>query len=247
MLTAITMPASSQKMMMLNDSLKANSESMPVKIKGGTVLKFEFGVYKIISAKAGMMKTKSNSKLFSSMEKSESKQRASIVMENSTADTATINISVNETSEEVRENVIAISKGWVALDREDDPSKFKMASNLVAVITTSMDTSTWNFAYVTLVNTDNSKDNRSGGLISDGDRKIEIKNITLWDNGKAPTFYSVVGYEFYLDGIAIAAMQNPKDTFQKKLVWMKNGLDEKMKLLVASAMSVLFSFTNTPS
>jgi len=238
--------SSAQKTMMLGDSLKANSQPMPVKTKGGWVMKYEFGAYKTISAKAGMMHTKSSSKLFSSMERSESKQKASIVIENSMPDTATISISVNATSEEVRENVIAISKGRVALEKDDDPSKFKMASNLVAIITTSGDTTTWNFAYVTLVNTENSKENRSGGMVSNGSQKIEIKNITVWDNGKSPTFYSVVGYEFYVDGVAIAAMQHPVDTFQKKLVWMKNGLDEKLKLIIAAAMNVLFTFTNQP-
>lgn len=236
----------SQKMMMLGDSLKANSQPTPVKTKGGWVMKYEFGAYKTISAKAGIMHTKSSSKLFSSMEKSESKQKASIVIENSMADTAAISISVNATSEEVRENVIAISKGRVALEKEDDPSKYKMASNLVAIITTSGDTITWNFAYVTLVNSDNPKENRSGGMISDGNRKIEIKNITVWDNGKSPTFYSVIGYEFYVDGAAVAAMQHSPDTFQKKLVWMKNGLDENLKLIIAAAMNVLFTFTNQP-
>jgi hypothetical protein len=239
--------ASSQKIMKLSDDLKSNSDPLSIKIRGGSLLKFDFGVYKTISAKGGVTRTKSSSKLFSSIEKSESKQKSSIVMENSASDTATINISVNETSEAVRENIIAISKGRVALEREDDPSKFKIASNIVAVITTIGDTTTWNFAYVTLVNTDNAKENRSGGMISDGNRKIEIKNITIWDNGKSPTLYSVVGYEFYVDGVAVAAMQHPPDTFQKKFVWMKNGLDEKMKLVVASAMAVLFSLTNTPS
>jgi hypothetical protein len=245
--TAFLLQTSAQKTMMLDEGLKTNSQPAQVKTRGGMMMKFDFGEYKTISSKGGIMHTKSSSKLFSSIEKSESKSKASIVLENSTADTATINISVNETSEEVRENVIAISKGRVALEREDDPSKFKMTSNLVAVITTSGDTTTWNFAYVTLVNTDNPNENRSGGMISDGEKKIEIKNITVWDNGKSPTFYSVVGYEFYVDGVAVAAMQHPKDTFQKKLVWMKNGLDEKMKLIVASAMAVLFSFTNIPS
>ena len=237
---------SAQKIMKLDDSLKANNEPLSVKIRGGSILKYDFGIYKTLSSKAGMVRTKSSSKLFSSMEKSESKQKASIVVGNNVADTATISISVNATSEEVRENVIAISKGRVALEREDDPSRFKMASNLIAIITTSGDTATWNFAYVTLENTENSKENRSGGMISDGEKKIEIKNITVWDNGKAPTFYYVVGYEFYVDGVAVAAMQHPMDTFQKKLVWMKNGLDEKLKLIIAAAMNVLFAFTNQP-
>lgn len=48
----------------------------------------------------------------------------------------------------------------------------------------------------------------------------------------------------YEDGIAVGVVQNPMDTFLKKFVWLKKDLDEYMKLILAAASSVLFSFTN---
>ena len=55
--------------MMLNEKLKANSEPLSVKMRGGSMMKFDFGIYKTVSAKAGLTKTSSSSKLFSSVEK----------------------------------------------------------------------------------------------------------------------------------------------------------------------------------
>src|SRR6187402_129137 len=101
--------ASAQKMMMLNEDLKVNSEPLPVKSRGGSMLKFDFGIYKTVSAKAGWTSTTSKSKLFSSVERSESKQKSSVIITGNGPDTATINISLNIQSEEVRQMVISIS------------------------------------------------------------------------------------------------------------------------------------------
>ncbi len=233
--------ALSQKVMKLNDSLKTNSEPLSVKIRGGSMMKFDFGVYRTVSAKAGWTTTKSKSKLFSSVEKSESKQKSSVVITGNEPDTATINISLNIQSEEVRQMVLSFSKDRVAWERDEDPSKIKQTKNLVALITTNRDTATWNFIYVSR---ESANGNETSAFVTDGNKRFDIKKVTVWDNGKSPTLYSVVGFEFYADGIAVGAVQNPMDTFQKKFVWLKNDLDEYMKLILATASSVLFSFTN---
>jgi hypothetical protein len=233
-----------QKMMLLNDNLKANSEPLPVKTRGGSMLKFDFGIYKTVSAKAGLTKTSSNSKLFSSVEKSESKQKSSVVITGNEQDTATINISLNLQSEEVRQMVISFSKDRVAWEREEDPSKIKQTRNLVALITTNRDTTTWNFIYVAMVSTESAAENKSISFVTDGNKRFDIKKVTVWDNGKSPTLYSVVGFEYSLDGEVVAAAQNPMDTFQKKFVWLKNDMDEYIKLILAAATTVLLNYTN---
>jgi hypothetical protein len=92
--------------------------------------------------------------------------------------------------------------------------------------------------------TESTDQNESFAFITDGNKRFDIKKVTVWDNGKSPTLYSVVGFEFYADGVVVAAVQNPMDTFQKKFVWLKNDLDEYLKLILATASSILFSFTN---
>ena len=240
----LSITLSAQKMMKLDESLNANSEAMAVKMRGGSMMKFDFGIYKTVSAKAGWTTTTSKSKLFSSVERSESKQKSSVVMTGKETDTATINISLNIKSEEVRQMVISFSKDRVAWEREEDPSKIKQTRNLVALITTNRDTITWNFIYVSRESTESRDLNESFAFVTDGNKRFDIKKVTVWDNGKSPALYSVVGFEFYEDGVAVAAVQNPMDTFQKKFVWLKKDLDEYMKLILATASSVLFSFTN---
>jgi hypothetical protein len=244
LIAAFVLKGSAQKMMMLNENLKANSEPLSVKVRGGSMMKFDFGVYKTVSAKAGWTSTTSKSKLFSSVERSESKQKSSVIMTGKEADTATINISLNIQSEEVRQMVLSLSKGRVAWEREEDPSKIEQTRNVVALITTNRDTVTWNFIYMSRESTESTDQNESFAFVTDGNKRFDIKKITLWDNGKPPTLYSFVGFEFYADDMVVAALQNPMDTFQKKFVWLKNDLDEHMKLILATASSILFSFTN---
>ena len=244
LISAITTKGSAQKTMMLNESLKTNSEQLSVKMRGGSLIKYDFGVYKTISAKAGLTSTKSKSKFFSSVERSESKQKSSVVITGNETDTATINISLNIQSEEVRQMVLSFSKDRVAWEREEDASKIKQTRNLVALITTNRDTVTWNFIYVSRESTEITDQDESFAFVTDGNKRFDIKTVTVWDNGKSPTLYSVVGFEFYADGVVVAAVQNPMDTFQKKFVWLTNDLDEYMKLILATASSVLFSFTN---
>jgi hypothetical protein len=241
MLNFFPRDALSQKVMKLNDSLKTNSEPLSVKTRGGSMMKFDFGVYKTVSAKSGWTTTKSKSKLFSSVERSESRQKSSVVITGNEPDTATINISLNIQSEEVRQMVLSFSKDRVAWERDEDPSKIKQTKNLVALITTNRDTAVWNFIYVSW---ESANGNETLAFVTDGNKRFDIKKVTVWDNGKSPALYSVVGFEFYADSVAVAAVQNPMDTFQKKFVWLKNDLDEYMKLILATASSVLFSFTN---
>ena len=214
--------ALSQKVMKLNDTLKAGSETLSVKIRGGGMLKFDFGPYKTLSAKPGLTKTKSSSRLFSGIENSESKQKASIVMLGNDSDTAIINVSVNESSEAVRQHVLSFSSDGVTWGHEEEPSKYKQTTNLVAIITTSRDTSTWNFVHLVVASIENPKEHKHAGMVTDGNKKMEINPVNVWDNGKSPGLYSIVGYELYVDGVAVAALQHPIDTFHKKFVWLKN-------------------------
>jgi len=237
-----TIPASAQKIMKVDDSLRASTQPLAVKMRGGSMLKYDFGVYKTITAKPGLEKTKTTSKFFSVMEETESKQKASIVITADNKDTVTGNVSINVKSKEFRERVISISKGRVAWEREQDPSRIEQDRNLVAIITTSVDTTTWNLIYVSQLRTETQQPTAKSGVLSDGNKQIEIRDVTVWDNGKSPTLYSTVGFEFYSDGVAIAAVQSPADTFQKKFVWLRKDLDEKTKLVLAGASAILLSF-----
>jgi hypothetical protein len=54
----------------------------------------------------------------------------------------------------------------------------------------------------------------------------------------------ICGYEFILDGRAIAAVQSSIDTFQKKYVWLRDDLDDTMKSFLAAAAASLMVHTD---
>src|SRR4030095_5669428 len=191
-LTVFSPAALAQKMMMLNENLKANNQALPVKIRGGSLMKYDFGVYKTISAKAGWSSSKSNTKIFSGNEVTESKQKSNIEITANEKDTVTINIALNIKSVAVSDRVISFSKDRVAWEREEDPSKYTEVRNLFAVITTSLDTTTWNYVQVDMKNSENSQENINSAFLTDGNKRIDIKRVSKWDNGKSPTLYFTV-------------------------------------------------------
>ena len=233
-----------QKKMMLDAYLKVNSESMLAKAKGISVLlKYEFGPYKIASAKGGMIKSKSNAKFFSAVESTSAKQKYSFVFLAHETDTVAVNVSIQNDMKEVRQNVISISKNRVAYEREIDPSAMESTQNTVASITLPGDTTSWVLIYYTRFNSDSSWKTKKQGSLTDGTTMIELREVRKWEDGSSPKMYTTTGFEFYLDGSAAGAVQNPLDTFQKKYVWLRNNLDEKMKTLLAAASAVLLNFS----
>ncbi|GEM_PF-2975511 len=49
----------------------------------------------------------------------------------------------------------------------------------------------------------------------------------------------LVGYEFSMNGQALGAVQASMDSFQKKLVWLRNDMDGQLKLVLAAASAAM--------
>ncbi len=236
--------SSAQKMMNLERDLKANSEAILVKTKGnaafGSLFKYEFGPYKVISAKAGWVSSNLKSKFFSKIEKVESKQKANIIMVCNEKDTIEVNIVIDVASEGVRETYLEFGKGEMTIKPDDDLSKFKSTRSLLASIAQIGDSSAWSLALISQVNEGGSKSVNKYRFLTDKISTIEIGEIDKWEDGKSQFGYPI-GFEFYLNGKAIAAVQSPLDSFKKNIVWIQNGLDEKMKNVLAAASVVLLN------
>lgn len=129
---------SAQKKMNLDRVLKANSEALLVKTKGavafGFMFKYEFGPYKVISAKAGRGSSTFKSKFFSKIEKSESKQNVSLVLVSNEKDTIEVDIAINVTSEGIRENYLEFGKDGMFFNISEELSSRKSTKNVVASI-----------------------------------------------------------------------------------------------------------------
>ena len=222
---------SGQKLMKLDNELKSNSTPLTASRKGfSSIGKYEFGTYKIISGKSGWRTTKSSKKLFSFESKSESKTKSSFVLVANNKDTLHVNISLNTKVSETDLQQLTI------LNQSDD--------NFIAVISPDADTTDWKMV-VSSKSGANVKDlSHAEGVLTDGTKAIQIREVKILESGKSSLLNSICGYEFTVNDVVVAAVQTSIDTFLKRIVWIRNDMDEKMKTVFAAAAASLMIYTD---
>ena len=229
LLLLIQMSSYGQKMMKVDDSLKSNSDQFEVKRKGGGVIgKYEFGMYKIISGKEGLMKTTSSSRFMNPNSNISSKQKLSFVFVGHESDTLFVNASINNDLSMLDYDRFP---AWYKGDNQIKESK----DNFLALITAAADTNTWNLAMVSLSGSSVQGNHQLKGILTDGKINIEIRELYFWEDGKKPTLYPYLGYEFLLNNQSVAAIQCSLDGFQKKRFWIRKGLEKPIELILAAA------------
>jgi hypothetical protein len=221
-----SLSSSAQKIMKLDNQLKANSQPMEAKRKGiSTIGKYQFGPYKIVSGKAGWTTSKSKSRLFSFETQTESKKKSSFVFVANDKDSVLVNTATNTT---VKETSVG---NWTNLNESND--------NYIVLITPSNDTAEWKMIIVFKSGSEVEGNFKSDGILTDGIVNIDIRAVKQWADGEAAPFKMIIGYEFYLENQAIAAIQASIDTMKKKYVWLDQNLSEHMKLVLAAASASL--------
>ena len=225
-----TLSASAQKMMMLDKGLKANSQPMESKHKGAKIFgSYQFGPYKIVSGKAGLITTKSKSKLLSFETNTESKRKSSFVFVANDKDSVIVNAATNTTAKET-------SLGnWALLNESKD--------NYIVLISPINDTAEWKMVVIFDLGIEVEGTFKSEGKLTDGIVNIEIRAIKQWEDGETASLKKITGYEFYLENQAIAAVQASMG-FGKKFVWIDQNLSEHMKLVLAAASSSLIVYVD---
>jgi hypothetical protein len=226
LMMAFSLTASGQKMMKLDNELKANSKPMEVKRKGISIVgKYQFGPYKVVSGKAGWTTTKSRSKFFSLETQSESDKKSSFVFVGDDQDSVIVNTFTN-----IKANEIIVG----------DVSTLNLSNNrYVAFLSPKNDTTVWKMNLFTRSGGEVEGNYRAEGILTDGISEIQIREVKQWEDGSNAYFELINGYEFYLDNRSIAAVQASIDTFKKKIVWLHQNLDNKMKLILAAASASL--------
>ncbi|MCJ7820721.1 MAG: hypothetical protein MUP53_05925, partial [Bacteroidales bacterium] len=115
--------------------------------------------------------------------------------------------------------------------------------NYVAVISTTADTTVWRLMLVSISGEAVEGNFKAAGILTDGVKEIQIREVKQWNDGKSPALKLICGYEFFLDNNSVAAVQSSIDTFQKKFVWLHQTLDEPMKSVLAAAAAALLVHT----
>lgn len=227
LMTALCWPASAQKSIRMDPDLKGNSTVLEAKRKAITTFpKYQFGPYAVVSAKAGWTITKGSSKFRFVLEDTnlESKTKSSFVLVANGKDTVKVNI-VNKvlTSETSFGNLTTTNQ---------------INSNYVANILILGDSSEWQLKLFTEMGEQVAGNFKVDGVLTNGETNIQIRSIKEWDNGKTDLFKLILGYELILENQSLAAVQAPQMT-TKRFVWIRDSLDENMKLVLATAAAVL--------
>ena len=236
-----------QKGLDVSSSLDENAEVMKVKMGTqwfGKIGKFIFGEYAVRSSSLGWGVTSSRSNFFNTKTESKSTQKFSFAMTDGDNDTARVNAAENIQIKRLNEIELFphVVIGGDEIQLRND--------NFSAFITINGDT---NDVWALLLNelTGTSVERESSGILTNGLRKITVMAVNSSNNGKKAGHLSAKGYEMIEGEKSISALQYYAGGLfgqNKNIVWLHKDLDDKMKLVLAAAMTAILQVrTENPS
>ena len=229
-------PASAQKVIKLDEGLKSHSSPMTVKRKGAKAIgKYQFGPYRIVAGHAGWSTTDhANSQSETNIEYD---QKSSFVFQAKEHDPIIANIGVSTSSKIKNPSFFADMFGLGSYELEESKQLYTVAFK-------SISDQTWNLAVISPMAVEIEDtivpDTKTEfeGLLTDGISTVKIEQTFEREDGKSSLLNVFKGYEFYLDGNVIGAVQVMP--INKQLVWIHDELDENMQSVVATlAVSLL--------
>ena len=236
---AFAQSSSAQKLIRIDEVLKANSQQMQAKRKGiSSVGKYEFGPYRVVSGKGGWEKTTRKSPLFSDNSSNKTSTSKSFVFVNEKSDSSFAEITVAE-------NVEIDGGSWIikTFTPWSDAEVNKGEGIFECTFSFTSDTVLWKLLaiYPVAAEVDGvfQADDHTvfRGILADNNTEIEIAEITVNEQGKNSFLNPVLGYEFWLDSRCLAAVQVlPANRWY---VWIRDDLDSDMKFLLASAATAM--------
>ena len=225
-----------QNNILISESLEANSEALKVKMGGqwfGKVWKIRFGDYAVVSSKLGWTTTSTRSNFFNTKTESKSTEKFSFVLAGKTTDSAWVNAANNMVAQALQEIEIFPNFSW------GNNEILQETNNFSAFITINNDsTETW--ALLMNVNYGQNTVEKYEAFLTNGDRRIAITPTSSNKLGTDNRPWPALGYEFIENGESIGALQYFGGGLlgvNKNIVWLHKDVPEKMKLVLAAAMT----------
>ncbi|MFZ2906075.1 MAG: hypothetical protein WAZ98_07735 [Cyclobacteriaceae bacterium] len=236
-----------KRVMELDAGLKANSTAIEAKARGaGSISKYKFGDYAIVSGKEGWGTTKTKSRFFSAVSEAQSKRKLSFVFVGHGQDTVLVDAAIDTNLKEINvgDFPIHFEKGGEVFFGRNWSELRESTENYLAVFSVEADTTKWRMVSLTRMGYEVEGGYQFAGFVTNGVTQIEIKQVKEWGDGKKSAFNImmgnlIVGYEFVIDEQTLGAVQVSMDSFQKKLVWLRNDMDERLKLVLAAASAAM--------
>ena len=199
------------------------------------IFKFKFGPYAVVSSKMGWTTRSQRSNFWNTKTESKSTEKFSFVLASEQGDSANVNAANNIETQTFSEFGIyfafRIENEWL----------LKETKNFSAYITVNRDTTdVWSLIMTATrgARTDKSYE----AVLSNGIRTIYIDPITSNRKGEDKRNFPALGYELVEDDKALCALQyfgGGAFGLNKNIVWLRNDLDQKMKIMLAAAMTAI--------
>ncbi len=237
-ITALSLFGTAQKEIVLSDDLVTDSEKLKVKMGTqwmGKIWKFKFGEYSVGQSKNGWQNVSSNSNFFGTTSNVKSTQKFSFELESGSSIKAIVDAATDiKIDTEAAVDILPFfSVGEDKLLLE--------SVNFSATINIDSDTSdTW-ILLMRDVQGYEAQDQHQAYL-SNGEKTIHLIPVNSNKKGEDKRSIPALGYELIEAGKALAAVQYYGGGMfgnNKNMVWIHNDLDEKMKLILAAAMTAV--------
>jgi hypothetical protein len=238
LMLAIANISHAQKDIVISDSLAVNSEKLKVKMGSqgfGKIWKFQFGDYAVISSKAGWTTTSTKGNFFNTKTESKSTKKFSFLMADKLNDTASVNAANNIATQSLQELQIFSNVFW------GNNELLHESQNFSAYITINGDTSKVWALLINIIRGSNAQGTYDA-LLTNGERNIVVIPASSNKNGSDSRSMPALGYEFIENGQSLSALQYYGGGIMgmnKNIVWLHNGLDEKIKLILAAASTAI--------
>jgi len=237
-ITLLSLHAFSQKNIIIDEDLDAHSEALKVKMGAqgfGKIAKWKFGEYAVVQSKNGGTTTKSKSNFWNTKTESKSSHRFSFTLCNANTDSAFVNAEENAETKAIQGFLVAenfsVGNDELLLDN----------NNFTTSIQFNGDTSD---VWVMLINTSVGSESENSGkaVLFSRERKIIIVSTSSNKNDSDKKMFPALGYEFIEDEKALGAVQylgSGMARYNKNIVWIRDDLDQKMKLILAAACTAI--------
>ena len=227
-----------QKDIVLSDDLASNSEALKVKMGTqwmGKIWKFKFGNYSVGKSKNRGTIQSYKSNFLNTKASTKTTQKFSFVLNSGGSDIAKVDAATNINFEATRSMEIipffSVGEDKVLIDSE----------NFSALITVNEDTTdTW-FLILNVSSGEQVEDRRTA-YFSNGKRMIHLMPLTSNKKGEDNRAIPALGYEFIEPGKSLCAVQYYGGGMMgsnKNIIWLHNDLDQRMKLILAAAMTAV--------
>ena len=237
----------SQKFMLISDELLQNSDRFSVELKGGgSMFKFQFGSYKVVSSKGGWTKSKYNSKLFSAYETATSDRAISFVFVSAVGDSAIVNLNRNMKYEGFNDPGFTFNGKNSSLTIGGYQEILESSDNLFGIIESNLGDSVWNLVVTEKFGSRIGGQSPLVGWLTDGQRKIDIYPVFQYQSpGKKNLIDLMLGSEIWLKGFEFFEKGTPLGAVQvgpmKKLfiVWFSKNNDPTTNFVMGSSFAAL--------